>query len=186
MTTHTKKSLPKYTPPICECCGQTTHYALRLDRGTALIVLALYNAIRDRKENRVHLINDMSIRNPKEGGFANYSDMVQGGKMTFRMVANASRARYHGLIAFVDEGSGEYLLTPKGAKFLHGEPVPRTAIIEKKSHHNVGYHHPEDTTTIFELLKDRSLTWDGQLAKVELAGIRGLNVGDDAQATLAL
>lgn len=138
-----------HEPTMCSHCGQTTDYALPLDRGTALIVLAVYNAVQRLDRNRVHLINDMLCM-PEE--YADYRAMVHTGHMTARMIGNSSRARYHGLIAFADE-SGEYLITPKGRDFLLGSKVPRIAIIDKKTHTKKIYLDPEnDRTGFLELM----------------------------------
>lgn len=87
--------------------------------------------------------------------FANYKDMVAGGKMTTRMEGNKSRARFHGLIASI--GEGEFVLT---AKFLRGEPVPRVAMIDKVTGYNVGYWNESDTVTFAELMSGHTPFWN--------------------------
>jgi len=146
----------KFIPNVCSCCKQTTEYALPLDRGTALIVLAIFNRIRDKKQNLVHVGNEM-VRPASD--FSSYRDMVAGGWMTFKMEGNLSRARFHGLIAM--EERGFYLLTKKGARFLRGESVPRVAIIDKTTGHKAYYLEEEkDCVTFGGLLKRETPFWD--------------------------
>lgn len=160
----------KFEPEVCECCKQTKNYALALDRGTALIILAIYNAVRRKNENKVHIQKEMVVL---ASDFPSYRDMVAGGFMTSIMWSNVSRARYHGLVAFVDGGGdGEYLITKKGAKFLRGERIPRTAIIDKATGHKSHYLEPEtDTITFAECMKRETPFWDLTDIKLrELAG----------------
>lgn len=149
----------KFTPEICERCGQSTEYVISLDKGTAHIILAIAAGIRRKGENKIHLLNEMGVKGPQSAGYPDYETMVYDGKMTFRMTANVPRARIHGLVAFVKEGSGEYLLTAKGAKFLRGYPVQRTAIIDKRTHANKGYRVEDGTVSLRELLAEESHWW---------------------------
>lgn len=143
-----KKEL--FVPSTCVCCSQTTNYAMSLDRGTVHIVLAIYNAVRRLGRNRVHLDNEMVVA---RGEYGEYRDMVESGYMTNSMRQNVLRARYHGLVAFADKGSGEYLITPKGVAFLRGEPVLKTVIVDKLRHKNDGYFEPDGSVTLTTLLK---------------------------------
>lgn len=156
----------KFEPPVCGHCGQTTQYEMRIDRGSALIVLAVGNAVRAKDKNLVHLLGE-SVQSPKEGGYETWREMVADGRMTFRMVCNASRPVRFGLIRPVKQGSGEYFLTPRGAQFLQGKPVPRRAVIDKKTHHKLYYRIEEDVVTIGELLGKDADFWDGQQARFE-------------------
>lgn len=149
---------PKFKSKVCITCNQTENYLLALDRGTALFLLAMSHAVRRLGRNKVHLQKELEA-SLKE--FGSVKEMVEAGYMYSAMVRNAPRARYHGLIAFVERegGTGEYLITRKGAAFLHGTPAPRCAVINKTTKHNAGYWNEQhDTTTIFALLKESS-TW---------------------------
>lgn len=152
-----KPNLPKFVPEDCTGCGQTTDYDIALDRGTALIVLALYNAVRLKGENCIHAVKEMVV-DPRE--YPSYREMVQDGKMSFRMMSNIGRPRYHGLIAFVDKGTAEYLLTPKGANFLWGRDVPRVAVVDKKTHTKKFYWNEEEDRVTFGLLMKEAPFWD--------------------------
>lgn len=148
----------KFKPDVCGHCTQTKNYVLVLDRGTALFLLAMSHGVARLGRNNVHLQRELeaSLKD-----FDSLKAMIEAGYMYSAMVRNAPRARYHGLIAFVARagGTGEYLLTKKGAAFLHGARVPRIAVIDKVAGHNAGYWDPEgDTVSIFELLKEPS-TW---------------------------
>ncbi len=153
-----KNKLPKYKSPVCTNCGQTTHYSLSLDMGSAYIMIAIFNRVRIKRINHVHVAREMVIG---KNTFPTLRQMVESGRMTTRMLGNITRCRMHGLIAFAGKKryGGEFLITPKGARFLRGEVIPRTAIIAKRNQgddrSNVGYHFPEvDNITITELLEE--------------------------------
>ena len=153
-----KKKAGKFKAEVCDKCTQTKNYILKLDRGTALIVLALSHAVGRLGRNRVHMQREMEASQADMGGL---KKMVEAGYINSNMTRNIARARYHGLIAFYDRdgGTGEYLITRKGGAFLQGAKVPRTAIIDKVHGHNAGYWDEEhDQITIFQLLKESS-TW---------------------------
>lgn len=175
------KKLPKFISKSCTSCGQSVDYDLSLDRGSALIVLAIYNAVRIKGENRVHLTNEMECR---AEDFGSYREMISEGKMTSNMADNVLRAKYHGLVAQVDGGGrGEYLITPKGARFLRGERLPRVAVIDKTTHSKKAYwNEAEDTVTFGELLKKETPFWDLNDTTLQKLGIW---VGDE-QPTMAL
>lgn len=154
----TKKKRKAYQPTVCAHCGQSTDYDVSLDRGTALIVLALYNAVRRIGRNDVHLRDDMEV---SIGTFAGMLAMVNAGYMTSTMVHNVPRARYHGLIAWVEKGTNRFLITPKGRDFLLGKSVPRTAVIDKVTHTKKAYLDPDtDVVTFSELMDPAVPFWD--------------------------
>lgn len=147
----------KWISSVCDHCGQTKDYALPLARGTALMVLALFNAVRKKNKNRVH-VGDEMVCDPK--AYRSYRDMVQDGKMTFKMEGNMTTLHRHGLAAKTDD-EGVWLLTKKGAKFLRGEPVPRVAIIDKTTGHKAFYlDEQNDVTTFGELMRKETPFWD--------------------------
>jgi len=151
------KTQKTFKPTICECCKQTTDYELKLDKGTAIILIAIVNAIRLKNENRIHLRNEMEC---KRSDFKDYYEMALAGKMTSKMIDNILRAKYHGLVAQADGGGkGEYILTSKGSKFLLGEPVIRSCIVDKASHTKKCYWNEDDKVTIGELLKTQRRFW---------------------------
>lgn len=153
-----KKSEPKFESEICECCKQTTDYALSLDRGTAMIVLAVYNRVRMKNENRVHLRDEMEV-GQKE--YEDYRVMISEGHITSRMIDNVLRAKYHGLLAQVDGGGrGEYLITRKGAAFLRDVPLNRVAIIDKATHTKKYYwNEGNDMVTFSKLMAKETIFW---------------------------
>ena len=149
----------KFKPQICAACGQTTEYPIRLDKGSALIVIAVSRAIRRKNQNRVHLFNEMLC---KRGEYRNAYEAALDGKMSARAAGNALRPKYHGLIAQVEGGGkGEYLLTPKGAQFLRGMAVPAIAVIDKTKHKKKEYLDGEtETATISRILRSDTPFWD--------------------------
>jgi len=150
-----------FVPDVCPHCTQTTNYEMTLDRGTALIVLAIANAVRRLGRNRVHVADEMLAQH--DGG-RSFAEMVGAGYMTPKMYTNVSRARRHGLVAFAEgRGGGEYLLTRKGAAFLRGELVPRMAVVSKVTGHNSGYWPEGGTVRVGELLKRDAPMWAGAI-----------------------
>lgn len=163
-----KKIKDPFIPEVCECCGQSTEVRYGLDKGTADIVKALAVKIREKGENDVHIRDEMEV------GTKNFTYMrlCNEGVVTSKMVGNVSRPRYHGLIAWVkfknpvtgnwDVKEGHYLLTPKGARFLRGEAVPKYAIVNKVTKKKKEYWKPEKyTVTINELYKEDDPYWEG-------------------------
>lgn len=120
----------KYTPQICESCGQSITYILAIDKGTVEIVRAIALFIEKKGINIVH---------PRK-------EMENIGLLTSNQVGNLSRARLHGLIAKVtneespDKSAGNYCLTRKGGQFLNHVAVPREAIILKGKANNNGLY----------------------------------------------
>lgn len=168
----------------CGCCGQTTEYEIALDRGTAMIVLAVYNAVRIKDLNRVNLTKEMEC-NPRD--FKDYKEMVMEGRISSWMKGNVLRAKYHGLLAQVDGGgANEYLITPKGSDFLfRNAQVPRIAIIDKVTHTKSYYlNELTDQTTFGELMRKEVQFWNFNEATIcKIFPYYQRNVG---QAALAI
>ena len=145
----------KFTPHVCNGCGQTTEYPLALDRGTAEIVIAIAAAIRRKGINVVHPTKEMEV----SGAAPDF----RSGWLNSNQIGNISRAHRHGLVAAVEGkgNAGNWLLTPKGAKFLKGARIPRYALVSKVTGHQEGYINPGTlTVTIGELLRKEE-HWDG-------------------------
>jgi hypothetical protein len=176
-----KAPRPKHVPHVCEACSQTTTYAMALDRGTAHIVLAVFNAVRRLDRNRVHIDKEMVAL---KHDWPSYQEMIEGGCMTSSMQHNVPRARYHGLIAFADRGSGEYLLTPKGAAFLRGEPVPKVVIVDKAKKKNAGYFEPEGIVTWAQLVRKEPYWAKGFDFEIIGDTLKPRAAGEPSQATL--
>lgn len=130
-----------FEPSICDHCHQTTDYALAIDRGTVQIVKQIARFIGQKKINVVH---------PR--------DEMEGSLLTSNEVGNLTRARAHGLIAKVKGNPGNYCLTTKGADFLHGMPIQRTAIRSKVEHKTIGYTGDQVTINDFNQENDY---WEG-------------------------
>lgn len=157
---HNKKE--KFIPNSCEGCGQTTEYIIRLDKGSAYIVISIAAAVRRLNRNRVHLRNDMELSaGDIMSGFKSLRRAVESGYMSSRMLDNVLRPKYFGLVAQVDGGgTGEYLLTPRGAKFIRGMEIEAAAIIDKKTHSKKEYWQPGGVTNIMQLLRRDGALWD--------------------------
>lgn len=126
----------QYTPECCPTCGQTTTYLLSIDHGTVEVLKAIARFIGRKGINIVHPRKEM-----------------EGAYLSSNQVGNLSRARFHGLIASVAKNPGNYLLTTKGAAFLRGAIVPRTAIVSKAEGRQIGYHEEDrDLCTIKDFL----------------------------------
>lgn len=139
-----------FEPHVCESCNQTTEYILSVDRGTVDIVRAIAVAIGKKGINAIHPRKEME-RDKADIGM---------GLLTSNQVGNLSRPRFHGLIASLDGGAGNYCLTRKGAKFLHGGYIPRYAIISKSEGHQIGYVNPEELTCCISDYKDPEEYWE--------------------------
>lgn len=157
----------KFKAQVCECCGQTKDYALPLSRGLAMATIAIFNAIQRLERNRVHVGHEM-VRPISDFGDKKtaYRTMVSEGYMTFRMEGNLSFLHRHGIVASAQD-AGEWLLTPKGGKFLRGEEVPKVAIVSKVTGHQTGYWAEGGMTTIGELLKASTPWWNAPMTEVE-------------------
>lgn len=127
-----------------------THYLLTIDKGTVDIVKGVARAIREKGVNVVHL----------------YKEAVPGGYLTGHQAGNISRPRFHGLVARSREGGrGNFVLTRKGAAFLNGQAIAKTAVIKKSTEnektHNAGYLDDE-TVTIHDFDGEWSDYWKGE------------------------
>lgn len=122
-----------------------------------MTVLAIYNAVRLKGQNLIHLADEM-LCNKKD--FPDYKEMVNAGKLTHQMIDNILIAKYTGLVA-QGKDPGYYILTPRGADFLFRNlDVPRVAIIEKRTHNKKFYwHEEEDRVTFGELMKRETPWW---------------------------
>ena len=174
----------KFVEEICDHCGQTTNYDVKLGKGDAMIVLAIYNAVRRLDRNHVHLTRDMECR---QQDFGSYQAMVAAGRMTSNMSDNVLRAKYCGLIAqYEGGGTGEYLITPKGAAFLRNKPVERMPIVSKKTHKKDYYfmsgNPRKDFVTFGELMAKETPWWD--LNDATLRKIEGLPAENKSQPAL--
>lgn len=141
-------STEKFIPKVCECCKRTDTYLLSLDHGSAVVVRAIYLAVRAKGVNMVHPRKEIESSDEDEIRNSN------GAKLSSNEVGNLSRPRFHGLIAKVKGHRGYYCITRKGGLFLNNHPVPRRAIISKVEGRQVGYHPDafSDTVRMSDLL----------------------------------
>lgn len=145
----------KFTPHTCPQCRQTTNYDVTLSRGSATFLIAFYNAVRRLDQNIIHFGDDM-VRDPKD--FNNLRDMVEGGWCTHKMSeAFGTVLHRHGLIA--STGRNQWLLTRKGADFLRGEEIWKTAIADKTTGHQSGYWEFSGKVKLTTLLKTDQPWW---------------------------
>ena len=171
----------KFKPAVCECCQQTTEVDYALAKGHVNILLAIYNAVREKGVNFVHLNNEMLCH---KSDFKSVREMVAAGRLTHTMINNTSTPRYHGLIAFADEG-GAYLITPKGADFLfRNKAIPRTAIVDKKTHTKKFYLDETDTVTFGQLMRKETPWWDFNDATLVKLGLAERPAAPAEQASL--
>jgi len=133
--------MPKqeYKKERCECCKQTTTYALAISKGIADLVRAFSVAISKKGINAIHPGKELEV-SAKEWSV---EKMLATGCITVQMNKNKSFARAHGLIAKIKGQPGNWCLTTKGAEFLRGRQVPKYAIVSKVTKHNIGYWQPE-------------------------------------------
>lgn len=155
----TKIKKQKFVPEKCECCGQTTNYIMRLGKGQALTMIALYNAVVKFNRNDVHPQKEMVVTKKQFGG--SYREMAIAGYITPSMNGNISNLRFHGLIAYSEhKNAGRYLITRKGTAFLKGELVWKTVIVSKSENQNIGYHEIDGQTSLPILLRKEEPFWN--------------------------
>lgn len=135
---------PDYKEEYCPHCQQSTTYLLAIDQGTVHIVKQIARFIGRKGSNMVHPRNEM-----------------EPAWLTSNEVGNLSRARSHGLIARVKDSPGHYLLTHKGAQFLHGKAIPKYAIISKVEKHQIGYWKPEENMVTVNDFNGSGEYWEG-------------------------
>lgn len=173
----------KYKPMICKCCGQTTTYALLLDRGVVDILKAMARAIELKGINKIHPRNEMEIGKDVS---LDYRMMVQQGMLTSNQVGNLSRSRFHGLIARVDNESGVYCLTRKGLDFLRGMEIPLIAIISKAEKRLMGYWYESENTCTIDDFKNDPEYWSGLNYYIEAGQVCPIDAQGTGQSKLSL
>lgn len=139
----------KFSPKICEHCGNTTEYEDNIDKGKTIALIKVYNFIQKKGINAV---------NPKKE-MANMSEAERN---------NVKKLQHWGLIVALEE-VGCYAITSKAIAFLKGEiRVPKTMIIEKNGKKELGSYpfNPEKTVSAQELLsKTNPFYWEGDFIK---------------------
>lgn len=138
--------MENFEPTVCQHCGQTTTYSMRLDRGSARILLALFQAVARKGVNEIHPTQE-----------------VEWSKEEKWSASNVSRVRAHGLIAMIDGKPGYYALTRKAGAFMRGASIPKEVIVSKEKGHTIGYVDKEVRRVTFrELMTDDGIPyWDG-------------------------
>jgi hypothetical protein len=154
-----QNKFPTFKPDVCDHCTQTKNYDIPLGRGDAMMTLALYNAVREKNLNRVHINKEMVV-DPRE--FPSYKEMVNAGRCSHRMEGNISRLHRHGLAAMDDKDAGVWILTPKAGDFLfRNEAIARVAIVSKVTGHQEGYFNGAlDRVTFGDLMKKEVPWWN--------------------------
>lgn len=134
----------KFESEKCACCNQSVNYLVPIDYGTIRIVKQIAKFIGKKGINAVHPRKEM-----------------EWSMLSSNEVGNLSRPRIHGLIAKIKDKPGNYCLTSKGSKFLHGESIPKFAIRSKTDHCTVGYYLPETFSVIVHDMQGDGDYWDG-------------------------
>ena len=138
----------KFSPKICEHCGNTTEYEDNIDKGKTIALIKVYNFIQKKGINAV---------NPKKE-MANMSEAERN---------NVKKLQHWGLIVALEE-VGCYAITNKTVQFLKGEiKVPKTMIIEKNGKKELNSYpwNPEHTVGLHDLLKKEQPYWEGGFIK---------------------
>lgn len=130
-----------YKPERCECCGQTTTYALAIDKGTVRILKKVAKAIEQKGINCIHLAKEKVL--------------------THSELCNIIRPRFHGLVAHVEGNKmqGNFCLTNKALDFLKGARIPRVAIVSKVKSCQIGYFQPVSQTCVIDDFKGSGEEW---------------------------
>lgn len=150
--------MENFEPTVCPHCKQTTTYSMRLDRGSARILLKLFEAVAKKRINEVHPTKE-----------------VEWTKEEKWSASNVSRVRAHGLIAMIDGKPGYYALTRKAGAFMRGGSIAREVIVSKAAGHTIGYVDADTRRVTFrELMNDDEIPyWDGDHQRM----IRFLELG---------
>lgn len=119
------------------------------------LLRAFARAIRNKGVNVLHMAKEAQA----EPGMS-VAQAVAAGKLTLSMIKNSSRARSHGLLARVEDKSGNWCLTRKGIEFLKGGSIPKYVVVSKVTGETTGHWQPEKyQITINKLLKDYSTVY---------------------------
>lgn len=145
----------------CPTCGQKTHYVSSLNKGMVETLRAFFNAVRLKRLNDIRMAG--MVVDHKTPEWADLGTRTEAGRITHSQYDNHSHMRAHGLIAELGEPN-HYCLTKKGMKLLRGEPVEAHAVVEKRTHSNVGYvaHANGELvmTDIRQIMKSGRGWWD--------------------------
>jgi hypothetical protein len=145
----------------CESCGQTTTYVSKVNKGMATLLGTIAVAIRIKGENRIKL-TDLLV-DPKTHEWSIAGKRLAEGRITQTQYNNFSHLCRNGLLVNVDVGT--FLIPKKGWAFLRGEPIEAAAVIDKKTHSNVGYVADADNvvhmTDIRALFRSQDGWWSG-------------------------
>lgn len=137
-----------YEPQKCPHCNQFVDYSLTLSKGHAISLIKIYNYIKGKDLNAVHLSKELlalKIITADEKG-------------------NVPQLRHWGLISQLEE-SGNYAITAKAIDFLKsGLVVPKKVIVNKGMGEEDfgGFFEPEITTSFKDLLKKENVYWEGE------------------------
>jgi len=106
----------------CPVCGQTITYELAMDIGTAKMMKAIADYVREKGINV----------------FSNTKEMIGVG-YDFHAAGNITRPRAHGLIARIPGEATNYCITDKGFKFLEGEKIESIVVMKKATNYGPSY-----------------------------------------------
>lgn len=132
-----------YTPERCDHCKMTLSWIAPIDKGTVVIVQKIARAIGAKGINIVH---------PRKENVLTATEWT-----------NLSRVKRHGLVAAL---SGPYrlgnvCLTRKGSAFLRGESIPKYAIVDKRTKHQIGYFQPDRYQVTVSDFDGQGSYWEG-------------------------
>ena len=98
---------------ICEHCGQKIReYRVTITPMMIKTLVKFRMAVTDKGVNEVHILNDMKDKDYE---------------LTRHEWNNFSRLRFHALVAKVENESGYWLITKRGADFLNGKiEIPKS------------------------------------------------------------
>lgn len=103
---------------VCPTCHQSIAYKSAVNRGLCEALKKILAYIEKKGVNAVHLRKELS------------SQGVITDSQHRNIEAHGVRL---GLVAHIENEPGNYCLTTKGMDFLNGEPIPRYAMVQKRT-----------------------------------------------------
>lgn len=132
--------IKEYKAQRCPHCGQTETWLAKMSQGQEELLKAIATAIKRKGINVIHTAKEI-VR--KDG--TKTKELNIAGYITPSQNSNLTTIRSHGLIAKIQNNSGAYCLTTKGAQFLKGQPIPKVAVVSKVEKKQIGYLIPDET-----------------------------------------
>lgn len=143
------KTNKKFTPDKCTHCNQFVNYELSLSRGHAKCLVKIYNYVKSKGINAVHLDKELLEKNI----------------ITANEKGNVPQLRHWKLLDQLEE-SGNYAINQHTVDFLKGLiTVPKKVIVLKGIENDFGGFFDTEFVFVKDLLKKDNPYWEGDYIK---------------------